>query len=138
MKKILLTESEKKAIISEREKAIIANFVKTFNSIKRIDENDIEDFEAASRGIEYGINPYQDKPEMGLGELTQDQETMKKYISRYVDSELELNHEISIYINNGYQGLSDKVKQGLRNDMDFNTYVEIKKDRDQYNRERGF
>ena len=41
MKKILLNESEKKAIISEREKAIIANFAKTFNSIKRIDENEV-------------------------------------------------------------------------------------------------
>jgi hypothetical protein len=43
MKKILLTESEKKAIITEREKAIISNFAKTFNSIKRIDENEVND-----------------------------------------------------------------------------------------------
>jgi hypothetical protein len=41
MKKILLSESEKKAIIIEKEKAIIANFAKTFNSIKRIDENQL-------------------------------------------------------------------------------------------------
>jgi len=41
MKKILLNETEKKAIISEREKAIISNFSKTFNSIKRIDENEV-------------------------------------------------------------------------------------------------
>ena len=43
MKKIFLTESERKAIIIEREKAIIANFAKTFNSIKRIDENEINE-----------------------------------------------------------------------------------------------
>ena len=37
-KKIFLTESEKKAIILEREKAIVESFAKTFNKIKRIDE----------------------------------------------------------------------------------------------------
>lgn len=57
MKKILLNESEKKAIISQREKAIIESFSKTFNSIKRVDENYGEDYELASRGVEYGINP---------------------------------------------------------------------------------
>lgn len=121
MKKILLTESEKKAIILEREQAIVKSFAKTFNTIKRIDENELteerpisarygadptpeqsasidkfikdrneadkekkdkgekseiksndtkisendgEDYEAASRGIEHGINPYQDQPVM--------------------------------------------------------------------------
>lgn len=117
MKKILLNESEKKAIISEREQAIIKNFAKTFNTIKRVDENELkeerpisarygedptpeqsagidkfvkdfldkkdkekkseikpndtkisendgEDYEAASRGVEYGINPYQEQPDM--------------------------------------------------------------------------
>jgi hypothetical protein len=43
MKKILLTESEKKAIILEKEKSIIANFAKTFNTIKRIDENELNE-----------------------------------------------------------------------------------------------
>ena len=38
MKKILLNESEKKAVILDREKAIVENFAKTFNKIKRIDE----------------------------------------------------------------------------------------------------
>ena len=156
MKKILLNEAEKKALILEREKAIVKSFAKTFNTIKRIDENEInenlipfeipswavtslingddsglevediakidnfvnkvaakfgnahfilgdvdgeddlgfrhsnsidnlgsdvirlyilptnkikendgEDYEAASRGIEYGINPYQDQTEIG-------------------------------------------------------------------------
>ena len=64
MKKILLTESERQKLITEREQAIINSFTKTFNTIKRIDENDGQDYEAASRGVEYGINPYQDQPEM--------------------------------------------------------------------------
>jgi len=40
MKKIL-TESQRKALITEREQAIIESFAKTFNSIKRIDENEL-------------------------------------------------------------------------------------------------
>jgi len=64
MKKILLNETERKAIILEKEKAIVESFAKTFNKIKRIDENDLEDYEAVSRSVEYGINPYQDQPEM--------------------------------------------------------------------------
>jgi hypothetical protein len=42
MKKIILNEADKKVIISQKEKAIIENFTKTFNSIKRIDEMDYE------------------------------------------------------------------------------------------------
>jgi hypothetical protein len=41
MKKIILNESERKAVILDREKAIIENFGKIFNKIKRIDENEV-------------------------------------------------------------------------------------------------
>lgn len=44
-KKEFLTEAKRKAIISEKEKAIIESFTKTFNKIKRIDENEINEFE---------------------------------------------------------------------------------------------
>ena len=40
-KKIILTESERKTIIANKEKAIIESFAKTFNKIKRIDENEL-------------------------------------------------------------------------------------------------
>lgn len=62
MKKILLTESEKKAIISEREQAIINNFAKTFNSIKRIDENELKEERPIS--ARYGEDP---TPEQSAG-----------------------------------------------------------------------
>ena len=42
MKKILLNKSEKKAIVLERENVIINNFAKTFNSIKRISEGEVD------------------------------------------------------------------------------------------------
>ncbi len=40
--KEFLTETKRKQIIANKEKAIIENFVKTFNKIKRIDESEIE------------------------------------------------------------------------------------------------
>ena len=42
MKKIILNETQKRAAILEREKAIYENFTKTFNKIKRIDENELD------------------------------------------------------------------------------------------------
>jgi hypothetical protein len=48
MKKIFLNESEKRKLISEKEKMIIESFAKNFNKIKRVDENEING---------YGINP---------------------------------------------------------------------------------
>lgn len=38
----ILNKSEKKALITEREQAIINSFAKTFNSIKRLDEASID------------------------------------------------------------------------------------------------
>jgi hypothetical protein len=43
MKKIILTEADRYKIISEKEKAIIESFAKTFNKIKRIDENMLDE-----------------------------------------------------------------------------------------------
>lgn len=37
----ILTKSEKKILFNKREKVIIESFVNTFNSIKRLDENDL-------------------------------------------------------------------------------------------------
>lgn len=106
-----------------------------------VNENELDmgEISRQHRSGKYGINLYQKQPELSdLGQLTPDQEEMKNYISKYVNSELELNHEMSNYINNGYQGLSDSVKQGLDNDMDYQTWVQIQHDEDTFRRERGF
>ena len=109
------------------------------SSVKEIDGLDMGELGRQERSAQYGIDPYQEQPELSdLGQLTPEQEEMKGYISKHVNSELELNHEMSNYINQGYQGLSDGVKQGLRTDMDYITYVEIKKDEEQFRREKGF
>jgi hypothetical protein len=41
MKKIILTEADKKQIILAKEKAILESFANTFNKIKRTDENEL-------------------------------------------------------------------------------------------------
>jgi len=41
MKKLILTESDKKQMLLAKEKAIVESFAKTFNSIKRVDENEL-------------------------------------------------------------------------------------------------
>ena len=42
-KKEFLTEAKRKAIIADKEKAILESFAKTFNKIKRIDENEVNE-----------------------------------------------------------------------------------------------
>ena len=53
-KKEFLTEAKRKAIIADKEKAIIESFAKTFNKIKRIDENEINDIINSNAGIPTG------------------------------------------------------------------------------------
>ena len=45
MKKIILTEADKKQIVSAKEKAILESFAKTFNKIKRLDESELNEEE---------------------------------------------------------------------------------------------
>jgi hypothetical protein len=122
-KREIITEAKRKALLVEREKAIIESFTKNFNKIKRIDEsyftsfeeakaeadkisseeggvaqhvnqvgenkymisdfydsdstvysvglgideseyNDGEDYERMDREVQYGIDPYSDRPEL--------------------------------------------------------------------------
>lgn len=67
-KKEFLTEAKRKAIIADKEKEILESFAKTFNKIKRIDENEINEFEEDnelySRQQQYGINPEIDPSEI--------------------------------------------------------------------------
>jgi hypothetical protein len=43
MKKIIISETKRKAVIQQREKAILESFSKIFNKIKRVDENYYEE-----------------------------------------------------------------------------------------------
>jgi len=63
MKKIFLNESERLKLISEKEKAIIESFAKTFNKIKRIDENEVAGPE--NKQMEKQAFDFANSPEMG-------------------------------------------------------------------------
>lgn len=71
-KKEFLTEAKRKVIIADKEKVIIESFAKTFNKIKRIDENEINGFEEEnplySRQQEYGINPEIEPEDLNIEE----------------------------------------------------------------------
>jgi hypothetical protein len=144
-KKKFLTESDRKKIISDKEKAILESFAKTFNKIKRVDENEVnktftggEDYEKIGREVEYGINPYEEESNVSFEPMNNDEKKMLSYVSKYVGSELELSDEMDNYRNLGYQGFSDNVKNALRNDMDYQTWVQMSHDEDTFRRERGF
>ena len=60
MKKLILTESDKKKIILAKEKAIMESFAKTFNSIKRLDENEINEIPMSEEETVYINNNLSD------------------------------------------------------------------------------
>ena len=47
MKKVFLSTKDKENLVKDREKAIIENFSKTFNKIKRLDEGEIAETEVS-------------------------------------------------------------------------------------------
>jgi len=61
MKKIILNEVDKKQILLAKEKTIVENFAKTFNSIKRVDEETIKPKDISKKFIIYpnfkGVDP---------------------------------------------------------------------------------
>lgn len=44
-KKLFLTEADKKQILADKEKVILESFAKTFNKIKRLDENELNEYD---------------------------------------------------------------------------------------------
>jgi hypothetical protein len=77
-KKQFLTESDRKQILADKEKAILENFAKTFNSIKRVDEAEItEDNESTvltstdKNDLKQDIAKLKkEKPDAKVGEIT--------------------------------------------------------------------
>lgn len=100
--------------------------------------NEGEDYEKIGREVEYGINPYEEESNVSFEPMNNDEKKMLSYVSKYVGSELELSDEMDNYRNLGYQGFSDNVKNALRNDMDYQTWVQMSHDEDTFRRERGF
>ena len=104
MKKILLTESEKKTIISEREKLIKESFAKTFNSIKRIDENEVPSLE--TKEMEKQAFDFANSPEMG--------QLVDKIIANAKPEDIE---QIKRAVGS--------VSEGMMNESDFSSFLNI-------------
>lgn len=71
-----------------------------------------------------------------LKEEISDVDAMRKYIAKYAKPE-DVEKEISKYKLAGFQAFSEPVKIGLRSDMDFITWVQMKHDEQQLRREKG-
>jgi hypothetical protein len=71
-----------------------------------------------------------------IKEEVSDLDTMAKYITKYANPD-EVEKEIGKYKLAGFQALSEPIKSSLRKDMDFITWVQMKHDEVQLNRERG-
>jgi len=69
-----------------------------------------------------------------IQEVLSDIDTLKTYVAKYTD---DVDKEISKYKFAGFQAFSEPVKIGLKSDMDFITWVQIKHDEDQLRREKG-
>ena len=69
-----------------------------------------------------------------IQEALSDIDTLKTYVAKYTD---DVDKEISKYKFAGFQAFSEPVKIGLKSDMDFITWVQMKHDEDQLRREKG-
>jgi hypothetical protein len=100
-------------------------------SLYRERQNDYYDYAGEERA-------YHDKEEYQnyLKQLGGD-DKMYDFISRYVKDPNDIEFEYRNYQTSGFQGLSDYVKAGLNNDMDFISYTQMTHDDDMLRRERG-
>lgn len=96
MKKIIISESKRKAEIQQREKAILESFSKIFNKIKRIDENYYEESQEPIEEVKYD---YLGGEEEGLN-----------VDERIKDSLLD-DIAFKIYEGETYESLDDNLKE---------------------------
>lgn len=83
MKKIILTESDKKVIISAKEKAILESFAKTFNKIKRLDEAEVPPMGASAQKLTPQEQQILNDILSAGGELTEDFSAILNKVKEY-------------------------------------------------------
>ena len=88
---------------------------------------------AASLARLANMGPKNTKP---VKEEISDLDSMRKYVAKYAKPE-DVEKEISKYKLAGFQAFSEPVKAGLRKDMDFISWVQMKHDEQQLRREKG-
>jgi hypothetical protein len=114
MKKIFLNESERLKLISEKEKMIIESFAKTFNKIKRIDENELGVNDVSSKKY-YDYVIEQLSPYFGVG-------------SEYFADILYYYNENKEFINPKNDKNIDKIGKSFYGFSNFHSIGDINKD----------
>ncbi len=116
-KKGFLTEAKRKAIIADKEKAIIESFAKTFNRIKRIDENEIStdinelefyDSKASDRFPDESEFPSQEEYEKAYNAAAKEWET--KRIPKLKAKVIAMAKEINELLEKAVDGLDDDAR----------------------------
>ncbi len=103
-KKEFLTEAKRKAIIADKEKAIIESFAKTFNKIKRLDENEVPTMDI--KNAEKQAFEFAKSPEMGA--------FVNKILANAKPEEIEqLKRTIG------------SVSEGMMSENDFSSFLNI-------------
>jgi len=107
-KKGFLTEAKRKAIIADKEKAIIESFAKTFNRIKRIDENeistDINELEFEDSAVAQKFDDYDEEYEAAK----KDWET--KRLPKLKAKVIAMAKEINELLEKAVDGLDDDAR----------------------------
>ena len=105
-KKEFLNEAKRKAIIADKEKAIIESFAKTFNKIKRINENELTE----DLTLQYADRPTSTSPILEIG--YDDDGILHKFGFNFrEDEEIPLSELIS-GIQRANQGLQNAIQGG--------------------------
>jgi len=121
-KKEFLTEAKRKAIIADKEKAIIESFAKTFNKIKRIDERRINE----DLTLQYADRPSSTSPIVEIG--YEDDGILYKFGFNFrEDEELSLS-DLFRGIETAKRGIQDAIEGASDlSSFDFKREIELVK-----------
>jgi hypothetical protein len=150
MKKLILTESDKKQILAQKEKAILESFANTFNKIKRIDENELKEYDNynypagadADPNAPWNQDDYETQYEYRNGELDDVNVLDKNYSGPIENQKLELRSTDggTCIVTMGQifkelnvpQNIIEKIKANNTTHQDFLTATEIKNQTGKY------
>ena len=84
-----------------------------------------------------GESSKMDMPGPGYGLDEGHDEELEHYVSKYIKDPDHIDAEMNAYAEKGYQGFSDMLRANLSRDMDFQTWVQMSHDDEQFRKERG-
>jgi hypothetical protein len=138
MKKKFLTRQEKQTIKDKRTNTIIESFAKTFNKIKRVNEDELKEWGGDSEfgyGGEFdntelqGQEDFYDNMNQNEGvDFNNPEEATFQILSRYIKDPDNIEKAMGMLRSGGYQRLPNELKANLNRDMDWITLSQIEHD----------